>query len=115
MGGIARDGGIKPLMVGGTDDPSHVLLSLPAAISVAKAVQPIKAGSSLWRHTQRSRPGFGWQEGYGAFSIGKSQVADTIRYIVGQTEHHRRFDFKTEFLTFLTKYEIDYDPLHVWD
>jgi REP element-mobilizing transposase RayT len=115
MGGIARNSRMKALAVGGTDDHSHILLSLPAATSVAKAVQQIKAGSSLWMHGERSRPGFAWQEGYGAFSIGKSQVAETIDYILKQEEHHRRFDFQTEFLAFLKKHEIEYDPKYLWD
>ena len=106
---------MKALAVGGTDDHSHMLLSLPATISISKAVQQIKAGSSLWLRTECSRPAFGWQEGYGAFSVGKSQIADTVEYILRQEEHHRRFDFQTEFLAFLKKHEIEYDPRYLWD
>jgi REP element-mobilizing transposase RayT len=114
MGGIARVGAMKALAVGGMDDHCHILLSLPTTVSVAKAMQEIKAGSSLWMHDQQGLRSFAWQEAYGAFSIGKSQVPDTVAYILNQPEHHRKFDFQSEFLTFLKKHEIDYDPKYVW-
>ena len=114
MGGIARLNGMKALAVGGTDDHSHILLSLPATASIARALQQIKAGSSQWMHAERLQPAFTWQEGYGAFSIGKSQLPDTVAYILSQDEHHRKFDFQTEFLAFLRKHEIEYDPQYIW-
>ena len=76
MGGIARENNMKAISIGGTDDHIHMLLSLPATISVAKAVQLIKGGSS---HDQfRQYRDFGWQEGYGAFTIRISQADETI-------------------------------------
>ena len=57
---------------------------------------------------------FYWQEGYGAFSIGKSQVDATVAYIRNQAEHHRKQTFQAEFLAFLEKHEIDYDPQFLW-
>jgi REP element-mobilizing transposase RayT len=90
LGGIAREHGMKALAVGGVDDHAHLLLSLPSTIAIAKAVQLIKGGSSKWIHDEFPvRRDFAWQEGYGAFSIGVSQVDDTIRYIADQAEHPR--------------------------
>jgi len=86
MGGIARENDIKALAVGGTSDHVHLLVSLPRTISIAKGVQLIKGGSAKWIHdTFSENSAFSWQEGYGAFSIGMSGVADTIAYIT-----HRR-------------------------
>jgi putative transposase len=81
LGGIARENEISTLAVGGAVDHVHLLLSLPRTVSVAKAVQLLKSGSSKWIHENfpRSR-NFSWQEGYGAFSIGVSQRATTVRY-----------------------------------
>jgi REP element-mobilizing transposase RayT len=114
LGGIARENKIKALAVGGTDDHAHLLLSLPTTIPVAKAIQLIKGGSSRWIHetfpTQRD---FAWQEGYGAFSVGVSQVEATIAYIQNQREHHRKKSFEEEFLAFLEKHGIEYDKRHV--
>ena len=81
IGGIARSNDMKALAVGGMADHAHVLLSLPPTIAMAKAIQVVKAGSSKWVHEQTRSRGFEWQEGYGAFRIGASQVPATIRYI----------------------------------
>jgi putative transposase len=108
LGGIARENGIPTLAIGGATDHVHILLSLPRTVSVAKAVQVLKSGSSKWLH--ESVPGlrnFAWQEGYGAFSIGVSQRAATVKYIETQPEHHRRISFADELRKFLSVHEIN--------
>jgi REP element-mobilizing transposase RayT len=115
LGGIARENRMKALAVGGTADHAHVLLSLPSTLAVAKAVQRLKGGSSKWVHdTCPEHAGFAWQEGYGAFSIGVSQMEPTAAYIGRQEAHHRRKTFQEEFLGFLEKHGIEYDLRHVW-
>jgi putative transposase len=102
IGGIARTNRMKALAVGGVADHCHILLSLPPTITVAKAIQLVKAGSSKWmRETGHSR--FSWQEGYGGFSIGSSQIATTVRYISNQPRHHARISFQDEWNMFLQK------------
>ena len=114
LGGIARENGMKGLAVGGTDDHVHMLVSLPATLPVAKAIQLIKGGSSKWIHdTFPTHADFAWQEGYGAFSISVSGVKETIAYIDSQEQHHRTRSFEEEFLAFLKKHGIDYDERHV--
>ena len=113
LGGIARQNGFKTLIVGGTEDHVHILLSLPATMPVAKAVQLLKGGSSKWM-TENHAKDFAWQEGYGAFTVGVSQKADTIAYIRNQREHHRKRSFEEEFVVFLQKHGIEYDPKYVW-
>jgi putative transposase len=108
LGGIARENGIPALAVGGAADHVHLLLSLPRTVSVAKAVQLLKSGSSKWIH--ENFPGsknFAWQEGYGAFSIGVSQRASTVKYIEAQAEHHKRISFADELKKFLTIHGIE--------
>src|ERR1700761_3395254 len=80
-----------------------LLISLPRTISIAKAVQLLKSGSSKWIHEtfQGSRT-FAWQEGYGAFSVGISQSATTVKYILAQIEHHKRISFEDELKKFLS-------------
>ena len=115
MGGIARDNKMKALAVGGVDDHVHMLLSLPSTLPISKAMQLIKGGSSKWIHDVfPTRRDFAWQEGYGAFSIGISQIDDTKQYIANQHEHHRVKSFEEEFLAFLEKHGIEYDPRYVW-
>jgi REP element-mobilizing transposase RayT len=115
MGGIARKNDMTALAVGGTENHVHILLSVPAAIPLAKAVQLIKGGSSKWVHeTFPANHDFGWQEGYGAFSVGISQVEDTVAYIQKQEEHHRTRSFEQEFLAILKKHGIKYDERFIW-
>jgi putative transposase len=115
MGGIARENGMKALAVGGTADHVHTLLSLPATLSVAKAIQLIKGGSSKWVHDQFPRyQKFAWQDGYGAFSVSASQMKSVIRYIDAQKEHHQKRTFEEEFLEFLEKHGVEYDPRYVF-
>ena len=87
VGGIARTNNMKALAVGGMPDHLHVLLSLPPDMAASKAIQLVKAGSSKWMH-QQQRTRFEWQVGYGAFTIGISQIKRTVDYILNQGKHH---------------------------
>ena len=114
MGGVAREHGMTALAVGGTDDHAHLLVVIPATLAVATAMREIKSGSSRWMHDACAMPKFAWQEGYGAFSIGHSQIEATVRYIARQEEHHRKRDFQAEFVAILKKHRMEYDLRYVW-
>ena len=110
LGGIARENKMKALAVGGVADHVHILVSLPGILSVAKAIQLLKGNSSKWIHeTFPKRAFFGWQEGYGAFSIGVSGIEATTSYIRNQEEHHRKRTFREEFVAMLRKHGLDYE------
>lgn len=113
LGGIARKNGFKALIVGGIENHVHLLLSLSANMPLSKAMQLIKGSSSRWMNEIQSID-FAWQEGYGAFTVGISQQADTIAYIRSQPEHHRKRSFEEEFIAFLKKHNLEYDPRYVW-
>jgi hypothetical protein len=75
----------------------------------------IKGGSSKWVHDEfPEHRAFEWQEGYGAFSIGVSHREQTIAYIHNQKQHHRRKTYQDEFLSFLKKHDVGYDPRFIW-
>ena len=115
MCGIARENGLKVLCIGGTDNHIHILLSLDSTTSIAKAMQFIKGGSSKWIHeTFPELRLFSWQEGYGAFSIGISNVDETKKYIENQEKHHKKESFRDEYLKFLRKNNIDFDEKYLW-
>ena len=114
MGGVARKREMTALSIGGTDDHAHMLLSLPPSLPVAKAMREIKSESSRWMREGCGLAGFQWQEGYGAFSIGFAQVSATLAYIARQKEHHKKHDFQAEFIAFLKRNQIEYDPNYVW-
>jgi REP element-mobilizing transposase RayT len=106
---------MNPLAVGGVEDHAHALVAVPAVLSIAKAIQLIKGGSSKWLHeTFPSLRSFAWQEGYGAFTIGVSGVDDTVAYIKRQDEHHRNRTFDEEFVAFLRRHGIQYDDRYVF-
>ncbi|HAF03544.1 MAG TPA: IS200/IS605 family transposase [Spartobacteria bacterium] len=110
LGGIAKQNKMNALAIGGASDHVHILISLPATLSVAKAVQLLKGNSSKWIHeTFPKLRGFEWQEGYGAFSISISGVDETVAYIRNQEEHHRRRSFREEVMAMLRKHDADYD------
>lgn len=116
IGGIARENKMKLLAAGGVDDHVHLLISMPSTISISKAMQLIKGNSSKWIHeTFPAYRMFEWQEGYGAFSIGVSDVERTTNYINNQPEHHQKMDFKTEFRAFVQKHGIEYDERYIFD
>ncbi len=107
---------MKALSIGGVEDHVHILLSLPATMPVAKAMQLIKGGSSKWVHeTFPDQRLFAWQTKYGAFSVSVSQVEKTITYIQNQPEHHQKLSFQEEFVALLKKHNIDYDERYLWD
>ena len=110
LGGIAKQNQMKTLAIGGASDHVHVLLALPATLSVAKAMQLLKGNSSKWlRETFPKMDSFAWQEGYGAFSIGMSGVDATVAYIRNQAEHHRTRSFREEFAAIVKRHGFAYD------
>jgi REP-associated tyrosine transposase len=104
------------LTIGGTADHVHILFSLGRVVRVADILEEVKADSSKWIKTQgREFRNFHWQKGYGAFSIGQSQVPTLKRYIARQKDHHKRVTFQDEYRAFLKSYGIEYDERYVWD
>ncbi|HEX5221498.1 MAG TPA: IS200/IS605 family transposase [Verrucomicrobiae bacterium] len=116
LGGIARQNKMKAVEIGGVEDHVHILLSIPPTMSIAKAMQLIKGGSSKWVHeTFPDQREFGWQEKYGAFSVSESRVEAVVDYIRGQPEHHKRVTFQEEFVALLQKHRIEYDERYLWE
>ena len=113
IGGIARTNNAKAIAVGGTANHVHVLLSIPSTITIARIMQIIKGGSSKWLHEKIGKE-FAWQEAYGAFTIGVSQVKRTVAYINGQAEHHAKRNFEDEFRVFLKAHGIAFDEKYVF-
>ena len=116
IGGIARGNGIVLIAAGGIEDHVHLLFLLPRTMSISKAMQLIKGGSSKWIHeTFPEHRRFEWQEGYGAFSVSASNKDHVIAYINDQRRHHQKIDFKSEFIAFLNAHDIAHDERYVFD
>ena len=114
MAGIAHHHGFEALKIGGWIDHAHALLLVPPTIAIAKAVQMLKGSSSHWlKGTGKAGTNFAWQEGYAAFSVSASQTQEVINYIANQASHHAKRNFEQEFLAFLNKNGVNYDPRFV--
>ncbi len=102
MSGIIENNSSKLLLANGTSDHIHLLVSLGKTISVSELIGDIKRDSSKWIKLQdQSLADFYWQEGYGAFSVGYTQIEEVKTYIAAQKEHHAKVGFQNEFLYFL--------------
>jgi putative transposase len=111
-GSIAKQKDIHLITAGGTANHAHILIALHASLTLAKALQIIKAYSSRWMAEQGVN--FKWQEGYGAFSVSPSQLETVVNYIRNQAKHHARRSFEEEFLFLLKSSGVDYDPRYVF-
>lgn len=111
---IIQNKGQKLIVINGTDDHLHLVISINPDLSCSELVKSIKVSSSKWINEKRFiRTKFQWQEGYGVFSYSKSQMKSLINYVNNQEEHHRRKSFKEEYLELLNKFDIDYDEKYV--
>ena len=113
LGGLVKELKGKPIKVGGINDHVHILASLPPTVSTSDAMRFIKANSSKWVSERFNKP-FEWQKGYGAFSVSRSGLEAVADYIKDQVEHHKKFDFRDEFLSLLRKYEVEFDENFLW-
>jgi REP element-mobilizing transposase RayT len=113
--GIVRKKDQKLISINGMPDHLHILIGLRPAMALADLVRDIKSDSSDWINRKKLVRGkFAWQEGYGAFSYGHSQLDMIIRYIQNQEKHHRRRSFKNEYLTLLRKFQIEFKEEYVF-
>jgi REP element-mobilizing transposase RayT len=107
---------MKPLLIGGVQDHVHMLLGLPPTLALSEALRRIKGGSSAWiKDNLPGAKGFGWQDGYGAFTVTKSQTPEIESYIRGQHEHHRGKTFQEEYRDLLQRHEIQFDERYLLD
>lgn len=113
--GIVRNDGHKMIAINGMSDHTHILLGLKPDMALSDLVRDIKSNSTNFINERRFAPGkFGWQEGYGAFSYGRSQLDLVIHYIQNQEKHHRRTSFKDEYLSLLKRFEIEFDGKYIF-
>ncbi|MBX3390489.1 MAG: IS200/IS605 family transposase [Phycisphaeraceae bacterium] len=116
IGGIVRAEKGVLYDIGGVEDHVHMYLRWRADGAVSNLMRTVKARSSLWVHqTFPNLERFAWQEGYGVFSVSKSQEDAVKKYIAIQHEHHRREDFKSELLRLLRAHRIEFDEKYVFE
>jgi len=111
--GIIENKHAKLIIGGGTPNHIHLLVSL-GKNDISQLIADIKRSTSVWMK-KKGASKFYWQKGYGAFSIGQSQVAQVSRYIRDQKVRHSEKNYQDEFRTLCRKYEVAIDEQFVWD
>ena len=114
LGGIVRELRGTALIVNGTCDHVHMLIRIRPVQSVAEIARILKTNSSGWIR-KKGHKEFGWQSGYGVFSVSESLIPALTKYIATQEEHHRKRSFQEEFVAFLKKNNVAYDERYIWN
>jgi len=114
LGGVIRQMNGTALIINGANDHVHMLVRVRPAHAAAEIARVVKTNSSRWVRENHSR-GFAWQTGYGVFSVSESSVPEVTRYIAGQEARHHKRSFQEEYVAFLKKNHVEYDPRYIWD
>ncbi|MES2808935.1 MAG: IS200/IS605 family transposase [Bacteroidota bacterium] len=115
IGNLINETGCKTLTVNGVEDHIHCLIGIKPSVSVSDLMQTVKAKSSKYiNDNSLTSQRFEWQEGYGVFSYGQSQIENVYKYIQNQEEHHKKQSFKEEYLEFLHKFNVAYDEQFIF-
>jgi REP element-mobilizing transposase RayT len=115
IGNLINEAGCKTIIVNGVADHVHCLFGLRPVVSVSELMKTAKAKSSKYINDNKlTESRFEWQEGYGVFSYGQSQVDGIYNYILNQEEHHKKKTFREEYLKFLKNFKIEYDERYVF-
>jgi REP element-mobilizing transposase RayT len=116
IGGIARKHDLTALQVGGIEDHIHGLVMARPVVAPYQIPQWLKGESSKWIHDEfPAISRFNWQDGYGIFSVSKSNVQSVIEYIKNQREHHNKQTFEEEYISLLKLHRVDYDERYIFD
>jgi putative transposase len=106
----------KPLAIYCNPDHVHVLIGLHHTIAISDLAKLIKSNSSKWlnqKHYEHSK--FSWQSGYAAFSYSQSHLSSVANYIENQDTHHKQYDFREEYLSFLESENISFDAKYLFE
>jgi putative transposase len=115
MTGIIEQQEHKLFSINGIADHVHILVSMNPKQAPSDLMYHVKRSSSIWINDKKLCPGkFSWQEGFGAFSYGKSQIPTIIQYIDNQKQHHLKRTFIDEYIGFLKAFEIEYDERYIY-
>ena len=115
LGGICRNRESPALAIDGTENHVHLLISLSKNVALSDLMMTLKRDSSKWIKAKGDVfRDFHWQDGYGAFSLGESQVRAVTDYIGGQKERHRTVTFEDELVVLAQRYGVVFDPRYLW-
>ena len=108
MAGTVRGLGAFLHALGGVEDHCHLVFDLPPKLALADFANQLKSATSRWARSNGYRE-FGWQRGYGAFSVNQSSLERAVQYVESQEAHHRKQTFRDELAEFLRVHGMDAD------
>ena len=107
ISGIITSKGQKSIIVNGVEDHIHCFIGLKPSMCLSELIRDVKNNSSKFiNENQLVKGKFQWQEGFGAFSYATSQVKNVYNYILNQEDHHKKSNFKKEYIKLLEKFEM---------
>ncbi|WP_372755725.1 transposase [Labilibaculum sp.] len=113
---IIKDMKHKSIIIGGVEDHVHILIGLNVDKSIADTVYNLKRSASLFINKEQLCMGkFAWQDGYAAFTYSRSQLDKVYSYILRQEEHHKTNSFRSEYMQYLKKYEVEFDAKFIFN
>ena len=116
MCGIVTNHKSKVYAIYCNPDHTHIFVGMHPSISPSKLMEEVKSGSSGWINSKRFVPGkFKWQKGFGAFTYSKSHIDNVVKYVQNQPKHHKKQTFRDEYLSFLNKFDVEYDPTYIFE
>ena len=114
--GIITGKNQKVIQINSMPDHIHILIGMTPDIALSDLVRDVKANSSKLINKNRWVTGrFEWQTGFAAFSYAHSQLDAVARYIINQETHHSHQTFRQEYLAFLKRFDVPYNPKYVFD
>ena len=114
--GIVEQRSHKLIAINSVPDHMHLLIGYEPQQALSDLVRDIKSHSAKYINEQGwMKTKFSWQTGYGAFSHSRSQIDAVVKYIANQETHHRKTDFRREYLDMLEKYSVSYDPKYLFE
>lgn len=114
--GIVREKDQKMLAINGMPDHIHFLIGMKPSCCLSDLVREVKkASNDFINENKLSKFKFNWQEGYGAFSYSHSHLDNVIAYIMNQKEHHKKKTFKEEYISFLKKFNVEYNEKYLFE
>ena len=113
--GIIRNKKQKLIAINSMPDHVHIFIGMKPNIALSDLVRDVKNNSSTFvKEKKWIRGKFNWQEGFGAFSYGHSQIDAVVKYIRNQEAHHARKTFREEYLEMLDKFNVEYDDRYLF-
>lgn len=114
--GIVQNRKAKMIAVHCMPDHAHLFVGFKPVLSISDFVKEVKVASNEFINDKRwMKHHFNWQEGYGVFSYGHSQIDAVAKYVMNQEQHHQKKTFRQEYLAFLEKFQIPFEEQYLFE